>query len=225
MFQIFHHTTLSLCLAVFACLPLAARADANRATGYEIYPVPQAIQYTGNGFQITPEIHVAYEDGVDSYTRKRLEEILRDYKLKIAAGGAPKAGQTSVLVGISQSGGAVDSYFRQNVPHDVSFFEKNYDAHLVLAKDNVIAVLGADADSAFYGVTTLKHVFNQLKDGELKEFRIDDFANVKHRGFIEGYYGNPWSNEDRAELMKFGGDYKLNSYFFAPKDDVYHNAK
>ncbi len=87
-------------------------------------------------------------------------------------------------------------------------------------------VIGEDTDSAFYGVTTLKHVFNQLEEGnKIQSFRADDYAEVAHRGFIEGYYGNPWSNEDRAELMKFGGDYKLNQYVFAPKDDPYHNSK
>ena len=48
---------------------------------------------------------------------------------------------------------------------------------------------------------------------------------LKNRGFIEGYYGNPWSNTDRAELMRYGGDLKLNQYFFAPKDDPYHNRE
>lgn len=100
------------------------------------------------------------------------------------------------------------------------------DANIVSVKDGVIGVIAEDTDSAFYGVTTLKHVFNQLEEGnEIKNFRADDYAEVAHRGFIEGYYGNPWSNEDRAELMKFGGDYKLNQYVFAPKDDPYHNSK
>ncbi|MEG0577838.1 MAG: beta-N-acetylglucosaminidase domain-containing protein, partial [Bacilli bacterium] len=49
--------------------------------------------------------------------------------------------------------------------------------------------------------------------------------DVKLRGFIEGYYGNPWSNTDRADLMEFGGDYKLNQYLYAPKNDPKHNEK
>ena len=32
----------------------------------------------------------------------------------------------------------------------------------------------------------------------LREVNVEDYADVKNRGFIEGYYGNPWSNEDRA---------------------------
>lgn len=52
-----------------------------------------------------------------------------------------------------------------------------------------------------------------------------DYADVNIRGFIEGYYGLPWSNEDRMSLMRFGGDYKMTSYIFAPKDDEYHKGK
>ena len=134
-------------------------------------------------------------------------------------------GKTNVLIGINDSGELVDNYFNSEVPHEEAFFDEKTDAHLVYSNDGVIGVLGEDADSAFYGVTTLKHVFNQLDNNEIKEFRIDDYANVAYRGFIEGYYGNPWSNEDRAALMTYGGDYKLNQYIFAPKDDPYHNSK
>ena len=52
---------------------------------------------------------------------------------------------------------------------------------------------------------------------------MSDWADVETRGFIEGYYGNPWSTEDRCELMRWGGYYKLNAYIYAPKDDPKHN--
>lgn len=56
----------------------------------------------------------------------------------------------------------------------------------------------------------------------IRNFVIKDYADTDIRGFIEGYYGIPWSNEDRMSLMKFGGDFKMTSYVFAPKDDPYH---
>lgn len=191
---------------------------------YEIYPRPQKAEYSAQAFGISASIHVVYEKGVDSYTKKRLEEIFKKSGIGFTRGEKVAPNQTNVLIGINKSGGMVDGYFNKNIVHEEAFFDR-IDAHIVSVNKNVIAVLGADADSAFYGVTTLKHVFNQLDGKQIRGFRIDDFAHVKHRGFIEGYYGNPWSNEDRAELMKFGGDYKLNTYFFAPKDDVYHNKK
>ena len=191
---------------------------------YEIYPTPQKSAYEQSSFKISSSVNVVFESGIDKYTKNRLEKVLKKSGITFSAGSKTVSGKTNILVGINKSGGLVDKYFNKNVAHQESFFDKN-DSHIVSVDNNVIAVLGDDTDSAFYGLTTLKHVFNQLKGGQIREFRIDDYSNVKHRGFIEGYYGNPWSNEDRAELMKFGGDYKLNTYFFAPKDDIYHNAK
>ena len=55
----------------------------------------------------------------------------------------------------------------------------------------------------------------------IRNFVIKDYADTDIRGFIEGYYGIPWSNEDRMSLMKFGGDFKM-TYGLNFKDDPYH---
>jgi len=194
------------------------------AAEYEIYPVPQKTEYIDGSFDVEEEINVIYESGIDIYTKNRLEEVLEGKNIKASVSENIVPGKTNILIGINNSGESVDAYFNENVKHEESFFEK-YDSNLVIVNDGIIGVLGNNTDSSFYGITTLKHVFNQLENNTIRNFRIDDYADVAYRGFIEGYYGNPWSNEDRAELMKFGGDYKLNQYIFAPKDDKYHNQK
>ena len=45
------------------------------------------------------------------------------------------------------------------------------------------------------------------------------------RGIVEGFYGAPWNYEIRADLLRFCGEYNLNSYIYAPKDDPYHRDK
>jgi hyaluronoglucosaminidase len=42
------------------------------------------------------------------------------------------------------------------------------------------------------------------------------------RGIIEGFYGTPWSHDDRMDMIQFIEAYHMNSYFYAPKDDKYH---
>ncbi len=37
---------------------------------YEIYPKPQEISYSGGEFQISDEINIVYDDGIDTYTKK-----------------------------------------------------------------------------------------------------------------------------------------------------------
>ena len=69
-------------------------------------------------------------------------------------------------------------------------------------QDNVIAVLGKDTDAAFYGLSSLKMIFNQVTEKAVRQLQIEDYASGQYRGFIEGYYGIPWSVEDRIRLMK-----------------------
>ena len=45
------------------------------------------------------------------------------------------------------------------------------------------------------------------------------------RGVVEGFYGTPWTFEERADILKFCRENNLNSYIYAPKDDPYHREK
>ena len=45
------------------------------------------------------------------------------------------------------------------------------------------------------------------------------------RGIVEGFYGTPWNFDIRADLIRFCGEYNLNAYIYAPKDDPYHRDK
>lgn len=41
------------------------------------------------------------------------------------------------------------------------------------------------------------------------------------RGIIEGFYGNPWNQQDRIDVIRYMGQHKMNTYMYAPKDDKY----
>ena len=43
-------------------------------------------------------------------------------------------------------------------------------------------------------------------------------------GVVEGFYGQPWSQEQRLELLQQMADWGLNTYFYSPKDDLKHRA-
>ena len=43
-------------------------------------------------------------------------------------------------------------------------------------------------------------------------------------GVIEGFYGQPWSQAERFELFNWMAAWGLNTYFYAPKDDLKHRA-
>lgn len=48
---------------------------------------------------------------------------------------------------------------------------------------------------------------------------------LEKRGVIEGFYGSPWSFEERISMIEFLSDIGMNQYVYAPKDDPYHNIK
>ncbi|MBI4663746.1 MAG: beta-N-acetylglucosaminidase domain-containing protein [Verrucomicrobia bacterium] len=43
-------------------------------------------------------------------------------------------------------------------------------------------------------------------------------------GVIEGFYGQPWSQAERFELFDWMAAWGLNTYLYAPKDDLKHRA-
>lgn len=193
-------------------------------TIYEIYPNPHEMSYQDGEFVIRQEVNVVFEETIDSVTQKRMNEVLASKNKKVTTSQEKVEGKTNILVGTYNSKGYVDDYVQKNYKVDAGLFEK-FGGHFVASNNGEIVVLGRDTDAAFYGITSLKHIFNQMDGSTIRNFTIKDYADTNIRGFIEGYYGIPWSNEDRMSLMKFGGDFKMTSYIFAPKDDPYHKNK
>ena len=188
---------------------------------YEIYPTPHELTYNSNDYVIRSQVNVVFEDEIDEPTRKRMTEVLESKNKQISTSNQKVDGKTNILVGTYKSNGYVDNYVKNNYNVEESLFDK-FGANFVASNNGEIIILGKDTDGAFYGITSLKHIFNQMDGSTIRNFEIKDYADTNTRGFIEGYYGIPWSNEDRKSLMKFGGDFKMTSYVFAPKDDSYH---
>lgn len=203
---------------------------------YQLYPSPQAINYRSESFIMRDAATVVVEDEIDSDTEARLEEALALKGISIKRSDAPSKDPRSlnVLVGTNGSKGVVDTHLSELAAQGIvelpeSAFSHN-DAYVLFSipgdkdRPDTLAVLGSDTDSAFYGLTTLFQIFQQVDGLELRGFTLEDYADVKTRGFIEGYYGNPWTTEDRVRLMEWGGYYKLNAYVYAPKDDPKHRT-
>src|SRR5699024_2827686 len=94
-----------------------------------------------------------------------------------------------------------------------------------LEENGTIAILSKDTDSAYYGLETLKMIVNQVSGKQIHSMQYEDYADTKWRGFIEGFYGFPWSHESRKSLMEYGGKIKMNAYIYGPKDEKYHNSQ
>lgn len=195
---------------------------------YELYPKPQEIVYREGNVTLEDTVDVVFEKGIDSYTEQRAEDALDEVNASVRK--VESAQDADLLVGIyNDADTKVDDWFKQQMggqaASDFDVFKKT-DSYMLIVKNGKIGVLGKDTDSAFYGLTTLRQILQQTDNEKIiQDLEIKDWADVASRGFIEGYYGEPWSTEDRAELMRWGGNIKLNSYFYAPKDDPKHNKK
>ncbi|NDV67194.1 beta-N-acetylglucosaminidase [Bacteroides sp. 224] len=89
-----------------------------------------------------------------------------------------------------------------------------------------ITITGYDERGAFYGIQTLRQIIESPASAnfQLPYLEIKDHPDLPHRGVIEGFYGNPWSHETRLSLIEFYGRFKMNIYFYGPKDDPYHSS-
>ncbi|NOV03722.1 beta-N-acetylglucosaminidase domain-containing protein [Paenibacillus planticolens] len=206
----------------------AAIEAAAVSSNYEIYPLPQKATYAGTNFTITDEVNVVIEPTVDESTENFLNQILASKSLRVTKSAAVVSDKTNIILGTRSSNGIVDTYFNAHIPYDPAIFSKN-DAYVLeidkqLEAKGSIAILGASTDSAYYALASLKMVFDQIHGKDVNSVKYEDYSDAKWRGFIEGFYGIPWSHEDRKSLMRFGGKLKMNSYIFAPKDDPYHNT-
>ncbi|MFN8599075.1 MAG: protein O-GlcNAcase [Candidatus Binatia bacterium] len=53
----------------------------------------------------------------------------------------------------------------------------------------------------------------------------EDVSSLAVRGVIEGFYGKPFSHEERMDLLRFLGRHGYDCYVYAPKDDPRHREQ
>ena len=188
---------------------------------YKVFPTPQKVTYDEGVTKLHKQVNLVMGDNLDIYTRNRLKSVLQDHQISYTSSQSAVPGATNIYLGVHGQNSQAE---KEVSGISQGLFDK-IDAYALSIKNNTISIVGKDTDAVFYGLTTLKHMLNESQAPVLRNVTVEDYAEIKNRGFIEGYYGNPWSNADRAELMRYGGDLKLTQYFFAPKDDPYHNKK
>lgn len=89
-----------------------------------------------------------------------------------------------------------------------------------------INIVGYDERGAFYGIETLRQLMESpaCADGRLPYLLINDYPDLPNRGVVEGFYGTPWSHKVRLSLIDLYGKFKMNTYIYGPKDDIYHSS-
>ncbi|MFI5694908.1 beta-N-acetylglucosaminidase domain-containing protein [Kribbella sp. NPDC051586] len=96
------------------------------------------------------------------------------------------------------------------------------EGYVVAVGDHQLVLDGVDARGTYYAALTL----DQLVQGNhVDGVEIRDWPTLPYRGSIEGFYGTPWSHADRLDHLDYLGAHRMNTYQYAPKDDVYHREQ
>ena len=168
-----------------------------------IQPTPQSISQQFGSISKPERVRIIGANNADKEAVKLLESLFTTSESKKSF---------SIHVG-EKSDKAVRKY-KSQIPNKTEGY------YLLIAKDKIV-VAGNDERGTYYGMQTLRQL---LDNGELPLLSVKDYPDIRARGVVEGFYGTPWTFENRVSQLKFYGDNKLNTYIYGPKDDPYHRA-
>ncbi|KHD45992.1 hyaluronidase [Streptococcus uberis] len=91
---------------------------------------------------------------------------------------------------------------------------------LVVKSDYTITIATSNMRGFAYAQEALEKLIIQTKQGlELALVSIKHSPSFALRGVIEGFYGEPWTKEERSDCLRFLGQNRMNTYMYAPKND------
>jgi hyaluronoglucosaminidase len=94
--------------------------------------------------------------------------------------------------------------------------------HHVLATKNETSVARSQPLSQ---TNQVDHVSVSCKPAVQSDIPVPSASSVPIRGVIEGFYGAPWTEQERVDMLNFMHTTHLNTYVYAPKNDPYQRAK
>lgn len=205
-------------------LPMAMHAQ------YTIYPVPHE-QTAGTGkVSFTKNVNVICDNGIDQYTKKRVTNVFAEKGITVNFSDAASTTESNVYLGINGAKGKGNEVATSlGLALDVLSKENKFDRHILSLTDagNGVAqllVLGENTDATFMGLASLEQILDN-GTSDLQTVTLNDYADLKERGIIEGFYGKPYSSEVRKDLLRFMMRNKMNCYVYGPKSDPYHSGK
>lgn len=211
--------------------PVAVQAEESsteavtETASVSIYPKPQsAVIDSEEGMTLDGAVDVIVHGEQDVATLPKLEAFLQEEGISYEYKDAVGENAAIVLATACEDAACV---FCTGLEDSEAALEK--EQGYVLKSSNEanekgqITIVGADADGTYYGVMSMFQMFEQkTSDGRIAEVTVSDYPDVPFRGYVEGFYGIPWSFEDRADLFRDTTLYKMTTYIYAPKDDKYH---
>jgi len=189
-----------------------------------ISPNPQSVKTLGDGFELTKDVYLRITPNADEYSISALKALLVDFNI------TDKETNSCTTIYIGQGNDDIANILKVNGIDDIENIKS--EGYILASKKvsknkNIVILAGKDNKGTFYAVQTLRQLltYNTNDNLSLPEVEIRDYPSMSMRGSIEGFYGDPWTHEDRLSQIEFYGRNKMNTYIYAPKDDLYHREK
>lgn len=217
--------------AFFLTMAFMAVALLGATEVYNIYPVPHEQVLNPGTASFSQRVFIFPQDGIDIATINRAKQILSDHGLVpvVIMVGTPSHNCPSfVHLSVNNPKEKIGDEHHAVLRVDRNVFNlPKYDRHILNLKSDSkglanVAIIGEDTDAVFCGLASLEQMLDRGTT-DLPCVTIYDWADVKNRGIIEGYYGVPYSAEVTKDLFRFMARYKMNTYMYGAKSDPYHS--
>ncbi|MGS2619412.1 beta-N-acetylglucosaminidase domain-containing protein [Micromonospora sp. LZ34] len=193
----------------------------------QITPVPQQIARSGDDVVVPGRVELVTGRDTDGAARQLLVDLLHRHgadRVDVVTAPSGRA-PLSIRLGPADHPHVAAALGATVVPGHAEAYALNVarsDAPL-----GTVALGGTDAAGQYYAVQSLRQLFVPTDDGgwRIAGATVSDYPAMPLRGTIEGFYGEPWSHQERLDQLAFYGDVKANTYIYAPKDDPYHRAR
>ncbi|MYT93742.1 hyaluronidase [Streptomyces sp. SID8359] len=193
------------------------RADNTRPPA--VWPRPQSIRATGPALPLGTEATVVAAPDADPYAVAELRSLLREAGVTTVHQSLPGRGPLIRIGGP----GAGEALRALRAPDRADLPTGGYR----LASGEVggratVALDGLGEDGLFHAVQTLRQL---VSGGAVAGVVVRDWPGTAVRGMAEGFYGQPWTQEERLAQLAFMGRTKQNRYLYAAGDDPYRLAR
>lgn len=184
-----------------------------------VWPRPQSIKASGASVPLSGEVTLLVGAQADPYAVTALREVLRAAGVRTVHEALPGRGPVIRLGG----DGALDALRALRAPDrdDLPAGGYRIAAGPVAGRDTV-AVDGLGDDGLFHAVQTLRQL---IRGGSVAGATVRDWPSSAVRGMTEGFYGQPWTQEERLSQLGFMGRTKQNRYLYAAGDDPYRTTR
>ncbi|RZK33346.1 MAG: beta-N-acetylglucosaminidase, partial [Hymenobacter sp.] len=190
------------------------------ATLPAIFPEPVSVELGKGSVMLGKSVVLIVAPGTDPETAALVRKILMSSGVETVttAQKVPAVLEHSYIILGTDDAIAIRSALNRSGALPNTHAEGYTITSLVMSSGALITLAGHDADGLFHAVQT----FRQLaQHSAIPALVIQDYPAMPIRGTIEGFYGKPWSIENRTKHLNFLASVKANTYVYSPKDDPY----